>query len=124
MTQKDFDYYSSLPYKVVLERSPEGGYVAYLPELPGCITQGDTVEEALAMLEDAKKGWLDLALKEGWEIPVPDRDEEYSGRFVVRIPKSLHRRLVKKAHDENVSLNQLAAYLLSLGISRPLRLKK
>ena len=124
MTPHDFDYYNSLSYKIVLERSPEGGYVAYLPELPGCITQGDTVEEALTMLEDAKKGWLELAIQEDWEIPEPEQDEDYSGRFIVRVPKSLHRQLVKKAHKENVSLNQLAAYLLSLGIGRPLRLKK
>jgi antitoxin HicB len=125
MTKKDFDYYVSLPYKVVIYPSPEGGYVVEIPELPGCLSQGDTVEEAMAMIEDAKRGWIDIALADGVEIPEPSDDEEaYSGKFVVRVPKSLHRDLVKKAKDENVSLNQLTTYLLSSGVVRSNFLKK
>ncbi|NPV53166.1 MAG: hypothetical protein HPY71_06540 [Firmicutes bacterium] len=43
-----------------------------IPELPGCISQGDTVDEALAMINDAKKGWLEIALEDGRAIPQPD----------------------------------------------------
>lgn len=122
--KKDFDYYAALPYKVVLLPSPEGGYVVEIPELPGCISQGETVEEAMQMIEDAKRCWLDVALEDGQEIPEPAKIEDYSGKFVVRVPKSLHHDLVQRAKDENVSLNQLTTYLLSAGIGKPLSLKK
>lgn len=123
--KKDIDYYLSLPYKVVFRPSPEGGYGISVPELPGCISQGETLEEAFAMIEDAKRSWIACALEDGEEVPEPEptESENYSGKYVVRIPKSLHRDLVRKAKEENVSLNQLTTYLLSTGVGRQL-LKK
>jgi antitoxin HicB len=112
---KTFEYYMSLPYTIVIKRSPEGGYVAKIAELPGCITQGDTVDDVIKMIDDAKAGWIDIALQDGREILEPV-DDQFSGKFNVRIPKSLHRELVARAQEENVSLNQLAVYLLSSGI--------
>ncbi len=53
-TGKTFAYYMSLPYRVVLEPSPEGGWITSIPNLPGCITQGENQEEALHLIEDAK----------------------------------------------------------------------
>jgi antitoxin HicB len=113
---KSFEYYMSLPYTIIVKPSPEGGYVAKIAELPGCLTQGDTLDDAVKMIEDAKAGWIDLALQDGREIPEPN--DEFSGRFNVRIPKSLHRELVARAKEENVSLNQLTTYLLSYGIGK------
>jgi antitoxin HicB len=112
---KTFEYYMSLPYTIVIKRSPEGGYVAKIAELPGCITQSDTVDDVIKMIADAKAGWIDIALQDGREITEPV-DDQFSGKFNVRIPKSLHRELVARAQEENVSLNQLAVYLLSSGI--------
>ena len=51
---KDLDYYMALPYKVVLIPCDEGGYVAEIPDLKGCITQAETKEEIVGMIEDAK----------------------------------------------------------------------
>lgn len=116
---KNLDYYLSLPYKIMLYPAEEGGFVVEIPELPGCISQGETREEALAMIEDAKIAWLQVAMESGHEIPEPvQKDENFSGKFVLRIPKSLHRDLVKRAKDENASLNQLVTYLLSTAVSK------
>ena len=115
---KDFDYYMALPYQEIITADPAGGYVGHIEELPGCITQGETRAEVLEMLDDAKMAWLDTALAEGIDIPEPVTDEKFSGRFVLRIPKSLHRRLTLQAKREGVSLNQLAACLLAGGIGK------
>jgi len=115
MTNKDLDYYLKLPYKFTLYPAEECGYVIEIPDLPGCITQAETADEALYMIEDAKKCWIETCLEEGIEIPEPAKDD-YSGKFNVRVPKSLHKTLVEQAEKENISLNQLIIYHLSRGI--------
>lgn len=114
--KKNLEYYVGLPYREVIEADPAGGYVGYIPELRGCITQGETKAEILEMLEDAKKAWISTALEDGMEIPEPLREEDFSGRFNLRIPRSLHKRLAMQAKAEGVSLNQLAMYLLASGL--------
>ncbi|MCG9966872.1 type II toxin-antitoxin system HicB family antitoxin [Pelotomaculum terephthalicicum JT] len=121
MIKKDLEYYLKLPYKVVLYPAEEGGYAVEIPELPGCISQGQTLEEAYEMIQDAKKGWLDIALQDGETIPEPARMEEYSGKFNIRMPKSLHRTLVAKAKEENVSLNQYINYQLARSVGHPVK---
>ncbi len=118
--EKDMAYYMALPYQEVIKAAGEGGYVGYIPELKGCITQAETKEEILEQLEDAKKCWIEAALEDGLAIPEPARDEDFSGRFNLRIPKSLHRRLAMSAKAEGVSLNQLAMCLLAGGLGVPL----
>lgn len=115
MIKKDLEYYLGLPYKIVLYPAEEGGYAIEIPELPGCVSQGLTLEEAYEMIQDAKKGWIDLALQNGETIPEPAK-EEYSGKFNIRMPKSLHRTLVSKAKEENVSLNQYINYQLARSV--------
>ena len=115
---KDYGYYLTLPYQVVLNPAIEGGYVAEIPELPGCLSQGENAEEALAMILDAQKSWIKTALAKGMEIPEPRGVEAYSGKFNIRMPKSLHRALSEKAREENISLNQLIIYQLSRGLGR------
>lgn len=114
-SEKNLDYYAALPYDIVVTSSPEGGYVATIPDLPGCITQGETRLEVLEMIEDAKLCWLKAALDLGQPIDEPDFDK-YNGRLNLRIPKSLHRKLAKSAEREGVKLNQLAIYLMANGI--------
>ena len=58
-----------LEYTVVFEPAEEGGYVAYVPALPGCVTQGDTFEEAVAMAKDAIEGYLSVLKEEGETVP-------------------------------------------------------
>lgn len=104
--EKNIEYYKSLPYTRELIPEPEGGWFVRVKELPGCMSQGDTPEEAMAMITDAMEGWLEVALDHDMTIPEPRLDEAYSGKFVVRLPKSLHRKCVEQADQDGVSLNQ------------------
>ena len=62
----------TLSYKVVLEPAEEGGYTAYAPSLPGCVSEGDTYQEALDNIREAIQGWLEVAQEFGDEIPSSD----------------------------------------------------
>ena len=111
---KDLEYYLSLPYRIeLIEDAYEGGYVASLPELPGCVTCSETPEGAISNVMDAKKVWLEAAIEDGVDIYEPSELEDYSGRFVLRVPKTLHRSLTLHSKEEGISLNQYCVYLLS-----------
>ncbi len=97
----------------IVENKDEGGFVVSFPELPGCITCGETVESAVANALDAKKAWLEAAVEDGIEIHEPDSLEDYSGQFKLRIPRSLHRSLAEHSKREGISMNQYCVYLLS-----------
>lgn len=113
---KSVDYYMGLPYRVeIVEDKTDGGFALHCPELPGCITCADTVEEGLKLLEDAKRDWITSCLEDGIPIPEPSRLEDFSGQFKLRLPKSLHKRLSEKSAEEGVSMNQYCVYLLSRG---------
>lgn len=62
----------SRPYRKVISGDDVDGYLAEAPELPGCVTAGETVEEALAMLRDAIEGWIECAIIAGDPIPEPE----------------------------------------------------
>ena len=95
---KTLNDYMAMNYRMeIIEDREEGGYVVSYPELPGCLTCGETIESAVANAIDAKKACLD----------------EYSGQFKLRIPRSLHRSLVEHSKKEGISMNQYCVYLLS-----------
>lgn len=111
---RDHNHYMHLPYAVRVYREPDGsGYTAEIPDLPGCITCADTLDEVWALIEDAKQGWLELALADGDPIPEPVLEEQPSGKFTVRVPRSLHRKLSEEARREGVSLNQFVTVALA-----------
>lgn len=111
---KTVEYYMNLPYKIeIIPDVNEGGFVISYPELPGCLTTGETVEEAIRNAEDAKKEWFIAALESNCKIREPKEEDEYSGQFKLRIPKSLHRNLAEAAKEEGISMNQYCVYLLS-----------
>ena len=111
---KNIDYYMALTYKMeIVEDKDEGGFVVSQPDLPGCITCGETIETAIANANDAKKAWIKAALESGIEIQEPNNLEEYSGQFKLRIPRSLHRSLAEHSKKEGISMNQYCVYLLS-----------
>ena len=111
---RTIDDYMNMNYRMeIVEDKEEGGFVVSYPELPGCITCGETMESAIANAQDAKKAWVQAALEEGIEIHEPDSLEEYSGQFKLRIPRSLHRSLAEHSKREGISMNQYCVYLLS-----------
>ena len=111
---KTFEEYLALPYKMELvPDTDEGGFVVSFPDLPGCLSSGETMEQAITNAEDAKKAWLKAALEDGILINEPDSLNEYSGQFKLRMPKSLHRRLAEHSKREGISMNQYCLYLLA-----------
>jgi predicted RNase H-like HicB family nuclease len=116
--QTELDAALQLRYRFDVHADPEGGYVIDYPDLPGCMTQVDTIEEVGSAAREIFELWVEAALDTGIDIPEPSHPETYSGKFVLRLPKSLHRRLAERAGIENVSLNHLAATLLAESIGR------
>jgi antitoxin HicB len=110
--------YLQMPYHIVImhDQTPDGseaGWAVWVEELPGCISQGETPAEAASMVQEAMELWIEAALDAGDPIPPPRPEEGYSGRFVLRIPSSLHAALDAGARREGVSMNQYAAALLA-----------
>ena len=114
---RTLEYYMSLPYKMeIVPDTEEGGYGISIPDLQGCVSVGNTIDEAVSNINDAKKEWLTAAIEDGIDIPEPRPDDdlsEYSGQFKIRIPKSLHRSLSRHAKEEGISMNQYCMYLLT-----------
>ncbi|MBC8448299.1 MAG: type II toxin-antitoxin system HicB family antitoxin [Chloroflexi bacterium] len=96
------EYYLRLPYRIEIYPD-EGGYTAAIPDLPGCITCADTLDEVLEMIEDAKAGWLELALEDGDTIPEPSVSSAQELSDQLWLPHSLRRRLIEVAIRENMS---------------------
>ena len=107
-------------YPVRVWREPEGYFVAVAPDVEGAIGTGDDAASAVADLEDALAAWFESAIVDGQALPEPrvGPEQQYSGRFVLRVPKSLHRHLAERADDEGVSTNHLAATLIAEGLGR------
>lgn len=93
-----------------------GGYLIEFPDLPGCISDGETVDEAIENGMDAKQAWLAVAKELDRPIPVPGG--HLSGKWVQRVPRSVHARLVERAEREGVSLNTLVISLIAEGLGR------
>jgi len=94
------------PYARILVPDEEGGYSAEVLEFPGCFAEGDTAEEAVENLERAAESWLIACVERGIDVPKPLTNYEASGKFALRLPRTLYARATKAAAREGVSLNQ------------------
>lgn len=111
---KQVEAYMKKKYRFELvEDEAEGGFVITYPDLVGCLSCGETVEDAVKNGEDARREWLYAALESGAPIPEPFDAEQYSGQFRLRVPKSLHKMLAERSKQEGISMNQYCIYLLS-----------
>ncbi|MCL2381458.1 MAG: type II toxin-antitoxin system HicB family antitoxin [Treponema sp.] len=109
--------YLELPYHIIIQRiTDESGayYFATVREFDGCMSHGDTYEQAFENIREAMEGWIETKLEFGYPVPPPAIDSHFSGKFVLRVPKSLHARLAMEAEKEGISLNQYALYRLSM----------
>lgn len=104
-------YYLALdyPYTVMPD---EGSFVIEFPDLPGCMTQVEDASEIPEAADEIRALWIEGEYEDGHDIPEPAR-KEYSGKFVTRVPKSLHRDLAENARRESMSLNAYVNYLLA-----------
>lgn len=112
-TRESLSYYLSLNYPFSVDADPDGGYVITFPDLPGCMTQVESTNEIGPAAEEVRRLWITTEHEAGEDIPAPSYPEEYSGKFNLRLPRSLHRRLAELAERENVSLNQCVVTLLA-----------
>ncbi|NLB43077.1 MAG: toxin-antitoxin system HicB family antitoxin [Clostridiales bacterium] len=106
------------PYKIEKLLIEDGGgyFITYL-DLPGCMSDGDTLEEAIRMGEDARISWIENAIDIGKDIPEPNSHmDNYKGRITVRVPKIMHKELIDEAKEEGISLNQYMIYLIAKGM--------
>lgn len=111
---RTLEEYMSLPYRMeIIPDTVEGGFAVRFPELPGCLTCSDTLEGAIKNAEDCKREWITAAIEDGAQIPEPSDEDEYSGQFKLRIPKSLHKSLAEHSKAEGISMNQYCLYLLT-----------
>jgi antitoxin HicB len=94
-----------------------GGYLIEFPNLSGCMSDGETVEDAIANGMEAKRDRIAAMIEAGRPVPAPSIEvaEGYSEKWVLRTPKSLHRDLAERARAEGVSLNALAVAMLARG---------
>lgn len=100
-----------------LSEEKGGGWLITFPDLPGCMSDGESPEEAISHGRDALQAWI-AAMQEAGK-PIPQPTDLPSGKFVTRVPRSLHARLVQRAREEGVSMNALVASFLAEGLGRP-----
>ncbi|MCM3129000.1 type II toxin-antitoxin system HicB family antitoxin [Paenibacillus sp. MER 78] len=114
--KKDLAYYMALPYTIQIKHmNDESGayYLATVVELDGCKSHGDTPEQALAMVKEAMEGYIEVKIEFGDMIPEPADENQFSGKWLQRAPKSLHKQLMEEAAHEGISFNQYCLYKLS-----------
>src|SRR5215208_2973780 len=110
---KTVEEYIEQGYLLEIGRGDQGSFVVRYPDLPGCVSQATSLDEAFVVAREILAEWLEIAIEDGQTIPLPRQTDDYSGRFVVRLAKSLHRDLAEMAREEGISLNALVMSLLA-----------
>lgn len=106
-TERLAKVYLARPYARVVIPEDDGSFRAEIVEFPGCMATGDTPAEAVESLEGAALDWLIAVIESDQSVPEPlEVNNEYSGKLVLRFPKSLHKKATWVADREGVSLNQ------------------
>jgi antitoxin HicB len=95
-----------------------GGYLISYPDFSECISDGETVEEAIANGHDALNATIAALDAKGLPVPAPNSGGVASGKFVARVPKTIHAQLAARAKAEGVSLNTLVLAFIAEGLGR------
>jgi antitoxin HicB len=112
---KRIDY----PFEIrPLSAEEGGGFLISYPDFSECLSDGETVEEALANGKDALKSTIAALKAKDLPIPAPNSGGVASGKFVARVPKTVHARLATRAKAEGVSLNTLVVTFIAEGLGR------
>ncbi len=117
-SQKGLGYYLELKYPIELIED-EDAYVASHPDLPGCVSFGDSPDAAVSNLGEVRKLWIEGQLESGVAVPEPLGEGSYSGKFVLRIAKQLHRLADFRARQEGASLNSYVGSVLAGALQYP-----
>jgi antitoxin HicB len=107
------------PFEVrPLHAEEGGGYLISFPDFSECISDGETVEEAIRNGLDALAETIAALESLGLPVPEPRSSGSYSGKFIQRVPRSLHARLAARARQEGVSMNALVTAFLAESLAR------
>jgi predicted RNase H-like HicB family nuclease len=98
--------YLKRPYTRILIPNESGGYSAEILEFPGCFAQGETADETMENLSEAAVSWIEACQEQNIDIPEPSMNQGFGGKIALRLPRSLHRQVVRMAERDNVSVNQ------------------
>ena len=104
MTKKkkhDFKYQLEITWS-----EEDKAYVVNVPELQGCMTHGETVDEALKNANEAIEAYIESLEARGIPIPTPLSEKKFSGKIPLRVDPTLHRNLMTKAKIAKMSLNK------------------
>ena len=119
-TNETLETYLAMPFhiSIVQDVSSDGhvGWVASVLELPGCLAQGRSPAEAAERIQDAMPLYLADLIESGDAVPRPAIESAANGKVLLRLPRSLHERLVFEARREGVSLNQVASGALAAAV--------
>ena len=119
MAKRDLQYYKSLHYKAEVQYDGEDKcYFASFPELGDISADGSTAVEAVEKVYRLKDEVLEADFKRGVAIPEPRPKVEYSGKFQLRLPKSLHEGIAYEANREGTSINRLMVQIVSEYLER------
>ena len=116
--------FGEYPFEVrPLAEEDGGGYLVSFPDFSECISDGETIEEALVNGQDALQATIAALKAKKLPVPSPNSGGIASGKFVARVPKSIHAQLTFRARAEGVSLNTLVLTFIAqgLGTSQPKR---
>lgn len=100
----------------ILPREEGGGYLIEFPDLPGCMSDGETIEEAIENGKDAVFCWIETAKEFGDEIPQPGSANGFSEHWIQQVPEHIYTQLSQRAEREGISLNALITGILSAGL--------
>jgi antitoxin HicB len=117
-SQRSVDDYMKLSYSIQLTPNEDLGWFADVRELPGCMSDGDSPDNAVKNLNEVMSEWIAAALEDMGTIPLPVSMQKHSGRFLVRTSPTLHQQLAEMADEEGISTNQLCTAILAAGVAR------
>jgi antitoxin HicB len=110
---------SQYPFEIrPLSEEEGGGYLISFPDFSECISDGDTPEDAIRNGLDALQETIAALESMNLPIPEPGSGGSYSGKFIQRMPKSLHARIAARAKQEGVSMNSLVNTFLAESLGR------
>jgi len=101
-----------------LSATEGGGYLISYPDFSECVSDGESVEEAIRNGADALQATITALEGKGFPVPAPNSGGMASGKFVARVPKTIHAQLAMRAKSEGVSLNTLVLAFVAEGLGR------
>ena len=106
-----------------LKPSEGGGYLISYPDFTECIADGEILEEALQNGREALQAVIEALQEQGMPVPAPNSGGVASGKFIARVPKSIHAQLAARARMEGVSLNTMVLTLIAKGLGQGTRME-